>query len=173
MNYIGIVLVILAIVLLIHVNTLQENFSHYPLCVGKCSYYKRPNPLFVYDTTVDTPTDYQYTMIAKDMDVPIATLGCEFGACGTYRMCGVAQHTRNSSFRLILWEERMPSGGSVVYNYMLTHESGGKKSQKIQTDKQLASGDEINILGYPGKFRITMHNFDDVPYPYTLQNNVI
>jgi hypothetical protein len=169
--------VLLFVIFLYNFNEVRENFSHYPMCGGKCNYYKRPNPLFVYPTDKDTniPTDYQYTMIAKDTLVPPVISGCSFGACGEYRMCGVAQHLRNSSFRLILWEERMPSGGPVVYNYMLTNlggGSGGQNSQKIQTDKELSNGDEIHIIGYPGKFRITL-NHDDVPYPYTLQTNVI
>ncbi len=82
---------------------------------------------------------------------------------------GIIVHTRNEEFRLPLWMEKNPSGGGVVFNYLVKKAMGGR-TIPLQTDKELNNEDLVSISGYPGQFRVYIYSLAN---PYTFQVNVI
>lgn len=75
----------------------------------------------------------------------------------------------NKSF--ILFGEKNPSGGGVIFYYIYENPNGDMIS--FQFDKELFTGDFVTVPNYDRQLLVKLGDSGDAPYPHTLHPNII
>ena len=70
-----------------------------------------------------------------------------------------------------LFGEKYPSGGGVVFYYL--YETPNGPQFQFQFDKELFTGDFVNLEGYKDQFIVKLGDSTDAPYPFTFHPNVL